>query len=434
MAMRSAFDLLRRLKRALVLALGLGLMAGAVAWTQLPPEPRTTLEGVFEDIVFAPDGTTFVTVEQVGSPDGNGVVPWWKRAYRILLWDAASTERKAVLTEKIEYYTPSPIVYSPDSRRIAVFVSERAVGQRGSRCTLRVWDSQTGHEEQAITHADWMELSEVDAVFFSRQGELRGFRPTDKGYDVWDIGGRRRVCAGCLPSWCTSWPPEDPLSLHSRQNTSKMATAIEGRWDVVLRTYCSGFSIAGLGGEPIVVSGDGKTLVRVGTGETEVWDLVEGSIRHRLAIPGVREVWSRLALALSPEADFVVVAAYLSEETETAWQQLRGWLGVGGRKATAVGTAATASAPDLWLLETSTGHPTAHFPLARKVSFSAGGDSLGVVYQDRVELWDFPLHKPWGKIVAAALVPCFAVLALAVILRLLRRSKGIRGVSGAEAV
>ncbi len=57
------------------------------------------------------------------------------------------------------------------------------------------------------------------------------------------------------------------------------------------------------------------------------------------------------------------------------------------------------------IIDVDSGQPVAWLPDASYAQFSPDGRTLAVSTTDnQVQLWDFPLHKPWGKIARFAVV------------------------------
>ncbi|MBI3412335.1 MAG: hypothetical protein HY040_28785 [Planctomycetes bacterium] len=382
----------------------------------LPPDPRITTVGACEFVAMAPNGVSFVTVHRVSCV----------AELQVTLWSGDGRTRRKL----IRYAnTGVPCVaYSPDSQRFAVLSGQKKWWDASEGTPqLQTFDAETGHELSNIDSHDWLDLSKLSAVFYSHDGRLRGFQRAHP-FVVWDIEHRRKLAERPLPAWC--WlRPKEPLPANSGPNSIGMATVIEGRWDLVLREiypanpYWSGV------GDPLAVSGDGKKVFRVfmpmpfyGGHALEEWDLVtdQSTIVPLPFIP--RDGFHP---PISSDGRLIALPLLWRISDDHIWRRVKDWLGL-------VDTDAVGG---LGLLDTATGIQIARFPHAKTAFFTPGNDAVAVVYNDRTELWELPLHKPWHKIAFFAVATFAAILVLAQSVSLVRLlfSKRAQSIAGAQS-
>jgi dipeptidyl aminopeptidase/acylaminoacyl peptidase len=97
-------------------------VAAVLATLFLPAEPRVTISGHYDRLVFAPDGRTFIIAETLGRPDARGIVPWPEKVTRLRLWDATGRQRRSADFPMREVKT---VAFAPDGHRVAVLASRQ---------------------------------------------------------------------------------------------------------------------------------------------------------------------------------------------------------------------------------------------------------------------------------------------------------------------
>ena len=373
--------------------------AGMISWCFCPPEPRMTIRDTCDRVVFSPDGSSFVTVDGLSS--GNATT---QPRFRIRLWDINSHEEKLLIESSTQFI--ENVAFSQDGQKVAMFGRDvETLVKRLRTSRIRVWNAKTGKVEQAITSDDFEGLKNASGVFFSGKGGLMIFRRSDLllSYDILDAVERKLVRTNeTLPSWFLMKPGED-LPTDIWPETKRITKHIAGNWEIPLRAC---YPPIHRGGPQILdqidVSSNGKILARGGSNDTlEIWNS-ENAKKKDLKLPFL--IWGPTTIRLSLKGNRVLVGGSLiPEKTHSIIDRVTEWL----RPSKPVPFSAQMfleSRDDFWLYDTTTGEELAHFPDVSDAFLSPDGKTVAAVRDDRIELWNIPVARPWLKIVGVAVI------------------------------
>jgi WD40 repeat protein len=379
----------------LFVAVLIALLAGGVLWA-LPLErpravlPATPLE-ILEAVQFSPDSSRVLrsTFPQI-QPFPGGVD----------LWDAATGTRLVRIDGSPG--RPGNVVFSPDSRLVA--------SVRGG--DIRVWDAGTGEPRAsharhpaADTRPPWLTFTPTGRLLVAagsgkemlEDPALRKLRDAATGEDVFDL----RPAFGDV-----TWMSNDPLT--------GCVLAGDGKVVRVVR-LATGERVAELGLANSQFSGvltpDARRVVGVETlypagpftqhifGSGRVFDVKAGTTRSMPSLDG--------AISFAITADGRWLAA--------RFPTVRSWL------ADLHDAFATPySVIDVFDLDDD--RRVARIPHGVLAAFAPDGRTLAVGLDDgSVQLWDFPLRKPWGITLGGAVAA--GVLAFLVARRPGRRAE-----------
>ncbi|MGH8569916.1 MAG: WD40 repeat domain-containing protein, partial [Gammaproteobacteria bacterium] len=208
--------------------------------------------------------TLGITAFAVGD-QGSAIVSAMKSG-EVFVWDAASGERKWVLSHK---------AYVND---VAIAHGGRFMTTASDDRIAAVWDLQTGEQRLRLEHDDevWSLAMAADArtlVTGSKDGSVRFF----------DIASGRELRRVRLDGGVTSLafhPPSNALAVGIRLSEHEQAWADVAIVDFKTRLPVSTFSHNGWFSD-IAFSPDGRTLVTTtfNTKEIKLWDVASGTLR-----------------------------------------------------------------------------------------------------------------------------------------------------------
>jgi WD40 repeat protein len=388
---------MKRLLRLRVLAsLLVGLAAGAVAYVLPLERPRAILPP-WHDVrarLFSPDSRLFLTTHEhpfADDPLGQQEVPVGPdgAVYSVRLWDAASGQLLRKFHQD-DLWCPGAIAFSSDSTRVGC-----AGGSRDGGRTVKIWETETG-DVIAEYKNQLKEPFAGDIITFSPDGRLLVW--DDLNQSVWDAETRRVTVDYSEKG--NRWKGER----HATQsglvvvNDESLARVLRMSTGEILAEHR--MPRRDTFHRPVLTP-DGRRMIamlytpeagepRIAidywgiAGPVYLWDADQGFCRRvRLAEPpdsGFGEI--------SPDGRRMVIHPSHDPNPFLAWLLSRS---KGQTRASAV-------------LDLESEREVATFNDCYIDGFSPDGKSLAVIRINTVELWDFPLRKPWGIIVSVGLI------------------------------
>jgi WD40 repeat protein len=384
------------------LALLAGLAVGCILYTLPLEQPRQTLAGwqASWGLYYSPDSRRLVTVHIATGPD---VAVESKGAAR--LWDAETGELIAELEQERDLLSSVvlSVVFSPDGKQVA------ASNEKGD---IKLWDADTGWPLGSYRMKGFKEWQSAAELAFAADGRLLMREPM--GTRMWDV--------------------------QSGQQALDLATAL-GKWKS--RSYG--------GSSGVVLASDGKSLraIRSGTGERIAEFMLpepELMLHQSILTPDGNVLLARLARPSDPIEGrnmtlFDRGVPYLWSKPDAPAGRFPALDNAQDYVFAPDGSAVAghfSDAPNRWIdwllrrgdtlkhsiriLDLATGRETGVVPHGLHACFAPDGRTLAVgCVGGAIELWDYPLHKAWARIVGGAVVAAGIVWLLLGRIRMERR-------------
>jgi WD40 repeat protein len=382
--LRQFLSALKPTRLGVLFAVLIGFGVGFWQWIQ-PPRPRVVLETLGERvwIYFSPDGQTLATV----------VVNNTSAERLLTLWDINSGQKK-LDPFQINNIHPSAVAFSRDGRSLACGFGSQFV----------VWNVASGRQLAIYENEHWIPWY----VAFSAEGRLRAIRRDNCLCDVAD----NKVIAKLAPDrdWEIEALDSNFILVLGKANRVKV-------WDLVTATLCAEREIPKsreISSAEIKMTPDGRFLVCNGGGwnlfDVIIVDLLTGKIQEFKP-----EVPPCTGADIAPDGQTVALGwpGYLSGPQKTWWSWFEELVGQQEHRGDHVTLRAFPSGEQLLVLKNCS------FPV-----FSPDGRTLAATGTDgSLQLWDFPIRKPIGKILGLAGLAAVATLLVFNGLGWLRRRK-----------
>ena len=357
---------LKPTRLGVLFAVLVGLGVGLWQWGQ-PPRPRMVLEKLDHEFKahFSTDGRTLAIID--GRRFNNSLT----------LWDVRTGQKKRTLCKDTQV---TGVAFSPDCRRIACRFSEAS----------GVWDVSDGRE-----------LAIYDCphdLFFSPDGKLLA---VGQDYELWDVVEKKLV--------------KNPEVHRGRASVLREGNIVFVRdekqhvkiWDLATATVCAERDDIPDFGEParVTLSSNHRFLIHYPTEfighqpPVYIWDLDTNQKREF-------SNGSRFMTGAEMASDGQTFALGLWDPYRAiprkSWCWFANWLGTKSERS------------DYFVVLRSfpAGDEVAFLNDCRSPMFSLDGRTLAVTSADgkSLQLWDFPIRKPIGKILGLAGLAAVATL------------------------
>jgi len=363
---------LKPTRLGVLFAVLVGLGVGLWQWNR-PPQPRAVLENIDDyhvQFLFSSDGKNLATAS----------------TNSLTLWDTYSGEKRFVLLKDDH---PGAVAFSADGLSLACISLEK----------IRLWETTTGRELAAYQNKNWIPWF----LAFSPEGKLRGVR---KDSFLCDLADNKVVAKVDLSGFLRT-PGDNSILVVAKEDHVKV-------WDLATGAKCIDREVRKLREfQSVRISSDRRFLIgtRGGWGPIDViiFDLISG---QKQSFP---PAYTGSGAALAPDGQTLAWARTDSfTPKQNSWLQwVKDFLGFekisfSGKN---VSLNSFPSGDEIFILR------DCEAPL-----FSPDGNTLAVlsikepsIQQEippraSLQLWDFPIRKPIGKILGLAALAAVATL------------------------
>ncbi len=387
-----------------------GIRGGVTVWDVTTGRPVGDVlgntVGAFS-VAFSPDGRSLAT----GGADG-----------RVQLWDSATGEHRADLSQHDKGQGVYGLAFSPDGQTVA---------SGAWNGTLRLWDLGAKQERKLSG------IKDVRSVAFSPDGRHVATASFIHGVMVWDVTSGQPVVTHPVhanPVKAVAFCPDGrSLASADSSGTVYVSETLRAGSSRPLRGHTGSV-------ECVAFSPDGARLATAGSdGTVKVWDVWRGQESRTLWVSNLP---ASTSMAYSPDGRHLATAGSGGGTSSVTVKDVQVWdvesgavrrtlRGAHGRGVTAVAyspdgaalaTASLDGTAKLW--DAATGRAAAtlegHTQAVTAVAFSPDGRSLATAGQDRtVRLWDAAgrsrraLSGHTGPVTAVAFSPDGRLLASA---------------------
>lgn len=394
--LRSFLSAIKPTRLGVLFAVLIGFGVGFWQWGK-PPKPRVVLENLGNQFrpFFSPDGRTCLILSR--DPDN--------REFLVANWDLQTGQKQHELF-KFQGGWRS-IAFSPGGKTVAFrFDSMPRIG---------VWDLGSGRQTASY------ECDEVgDQINFSPEGRLLAVGQAEV-FALWDVAEQKIVKRLVLDGEDFVADGDNAILVGAKGNIVKV-------WDLANGTLCA----AGrdIPKEPsfVTLSSDRRFLTYQNDqngrlmGGGFIYDLVTGKKQE---LPGDG---SNLGCAIATDR-LTVALVYPNGALQSTswWSRFSEWLGLKHEDS---------SGPFVTLKAVGSGEQIIVLKNCLNPLFSPDGRTLAVTSADgtSLQLWDLPIRKPIGKILAYAVLAALVTLLVLNGLGWLRRSRRTHGNSSNPSI
>jgi WD40 repeat protein len=368
---RAILSALRPTRLGVLFAMLIGLGVGFWQWGK-PPKPRVVLEnrGPVTEVIFSPDGQTLAIIE------GD------RFNHSLALWNVSAGRKELDLFKDTQV---TRVAFSPDGRKVACSFPESS----------GVWDLTDGRELVTYDHPHHLVFSKGKLFAIGQQYELLDMvtnkivkNPDELG--SWPpTGGDRRITGG----------KNNAILLRDAAGTVRV-------WDLFNATFLAERrDIPDVLGGLVKLASENRFLIvhsPVDEGPFTVFicNLTTG---QKLAASNGASILTGVALA--PDGESVAIGveqSFATLSTKSWWHSFTEWLGIQiARSDYYVSLRAFPSGEEITVLND-----------CMSPVLSPDGRTLAVTSADgkSLQLWDLPIRKPIGKILAQAGLAALATL------------------------
>jgi hypothetical protein len=413
-------------RKATWFAFVVGLLTAATGWWLMPHAPRCSVPVQIVDYtVLSPDfhyAAVYYSDLHRGQDD---------LAAKWTIWDLTSGRSQfsfPVSQEKAIHWNGSyDLEFSPDNELVVEF-------DDGKARFRKVPSGDHWHSDTATIFADRANVSITSQLAKAADGRLFVLvLDVANKSSIRDLLSGKEV--GTLPPWQDVFFPGGCLRHNAEREKIEVRELPNGqlRRDLECSDLELEFRKRGLQVQPNwALTPDCNTAVQVSDGKILVWDGSDGKCR-RLDVPVERIAQHRVAI--SPDGKYLVFLVQRPRDPNHPWLD---WL------LDRLGQLPKEGA-ELVVYDLTTNAEVASFrdspvPLAWSArdhgfaKFSLDGKSLAIVQGESLDIYDFPLHQPWGRIAGYALMAAAMAWVLAWLLgrKTAQRRRPIAAINSTE--
>jgi WD40 repeat protein len=363
---------LKPTRLGVLFAVLVGLGVGLWQWNR-PPQPRAVLENIDDyhvQFLFSSDGKNLATAS----------------TNSLTLWDTYSGEKRFVLLKDDH---PGAVAFSADGLSLACISLEK----------IRLWETTTGRELAAYQNKNWIPWF----LAFSPEGKLRGVR---KDSFLCDLADNKVVAKVDLSGFLRT-PGDNSILVVAKEDHVKV-------WDLATGAKCIDREVPKLREfQSVRISSDRRFLIGTrgawGPIDVIIFDLISG---QKQSFP---PAYTASGAALTPDGQTLAWARTDSfTPKQNSWLQ---WLKdlLGFQKI-------SFSGKNVSLNSFPSGDEVFILRDCEEPLFSPDGKTLAVLNikeasteqsnpgRASLQLWDFPIRKPIGKILGVAALAALVTL------------------------